>query len=352
MALTKPSPIVMWSSSDPVADAFDLDAQTWYIWGPSQFAESQPLINERDVRWVESNQYPSELYLGKQYPMWSVFHNVVNGLSVYHSLPYQFSLVGDVHTHRLGTPTQNILPTRTIHYVNNPVSGQSTNDTAWALFYVKQASVMFEASLDDPLMAFSTNYGCVPWIYNNAKAADGVITVNDYLLANYTNPVIPAKSSDRGFALNPLTEITYDGGSWDNDIVAMTANIDRGCSYIHQGANSWQQEVWPDRIIEGTKMVGMTLDLFYAQGREKSMIEDVYNSGGLGVLSIKLFDEEINDNYISFGTVGATSVFRDKASINMPPAKDGTKASTVARFTIPLPEIIIKDDFTSNYNTV
>ena len=352
MTLTIPTPAVMWSSNDPVADAFDMDAQTWYQWGVSQYAESQPLINERDARWVEANQYPSALYMGKQFPMWSVYYNVVNGLPVYQSLPYEFNLTGDVHKHRLGTPTQNVLPSQTIHYVNNPVSGASTNDTAWALFYAKQTSVLFELTIDEPLTAFSTYYGCVPWIYNNANAADGVIAVNDYLLANYTNPVIPAKSSNRGFGLNQLTEITYDGSSWDNDVVAMNVGIDRGCNYIHQGAGSWQEEVWPSRIDEGTKVTGMTMDLFYVQGREKSMVEDVFNSGGVGVLSVKLFDEAINDNYISFGTVGATSVFRQKAAINMPPARDGTTASMVARFSIPLPEIEIKDDFTSSYSTV
>ena len=94
------------------------------------------------------------------------------------------------------------------------------------------------------------------------------------------------------------------------------------------------------------------MDLFYIQGREKSMIEDVYNTGGVGTLSVKLYDEAVNDNYISFGTVGATSVFRDKGAINMPSSRDGTRASMVARFTIPQPNIIIKDDFTSSYSTV
>ena len=349
MPLTSPTPIVMWTSTDPVADVFDFSTKTWRLWGVAQFAEDQPLLNnERDVRWVEQNQYPAYIYQGRQYPIWSISYNVMNGLPLYQSMPYEYNRTGDVHTLRLGTPTQNILPTSTLHYVNT----SGVVDNAWALFNAKQNSVLFEASIGAPLNAISTYYGCVPWIYNNNLAADGVLDVQNYSPPSYTNPTIPIIPSVGGFALNKLTEITYDGSAWDNDVVAFNASIDRGCTYVHQNASDFQEEVWPDRIVEGVTVSGMAVDLFFMQGKDKTMLEDIYNAGGVGTFSIKLYEEGGSTNYIQFGSQGATSVFHNKASINVPTAREGVRATTVIRMIVPLPENIIKDGFTSAYSGV
>ena len=348
MPLTSPTPIVMWTSTDPAANVFDLSTKTWNLWGVAQYAEQQPLLNnERDVRWVESAQYPSELYMGKQYPLWSCSYNVMNGLPIYQSMPKE-SRSTDVHTLTLGTPTENVLPTSTIHYVNN----SGSVDNAWALFNAKQTSVLFGASLGFPLTAFSTYYGCVPWVYNNDYAADGVIDVQNYNINAYTNPSIPINASNNGFALNKLTEITYDGNAWDNDVMAVNMSIDRGCNYIHQGASDWQEEVWPSEITEGVRTTGMVMDLFFAQGRDKTVIEDIFNTAGVRLLKVKLFEDRGSTNYISFGTVGATGVYHNKASIDMPKSREGVKATTVVRFLIPQPENIIKDGYSNDYSGV
>ena len=99
-------------------------------------------------------------------------------------------------------------------------------------------------------------------------------------------------------------------------------------------------------------MGGMMVDLFFMQGKDKTMLEDIYNSGGVGTFSIKLYEDGGSSNYIQFGTQGATSVFHNKASVNVPTAREGTRATTVIRLGIPLPENIIKDGFSSAYSGV
>lgn len=342
--LSIPTPIMLWNGTT-FASPFNL-TRNWYLWGAQAYAEQQPLVGSRQARWVEADTYPAEIYLDKQFPVWSIYYNVVNGFPAMFSLPYEVRST-DTHKFRYSsTRSYNECPELTIHVLNQ----LGSVDNSWALFRAKQTSVLFHATYGNVLSAFSTYYGCYYWLYNNSTTADGISTVTGYSPDNYTAKTIPINPSGRGFGLNDRAVITYNDVSWDHSLYEIRVMIDRSCTYKHQEGSTFQEEVFPTDILEGKKTWGMTMDIFMSQGQEKDMLENIFDSDGLGEVSVKLYQEGGSSYYIKFGCETATAVFHDHTSMNVPSTREGINAVSGFRFLIPQPEIEIKDGFNNYYS--
>lgn len=346
MVLTDPTPLAAFCSTSPAASAFDHSGKTWYEFGRNFLAPRQPIVSNRKGRWVEANEYPADMYLSRQYPMWNCIFRPTGGYSIYQTLGGTAKDTYSDGSHVMtfsGTPTSNALRDYTLHYLN-----KSDSQTAWSLFWAKSVALTLELSLGAPMLAHQTWFGRVPWIYNNSYAADGIQAISN---------VIDSDPSDigttPGFVIDSKTSITYAGSSWSSAITNATLAFNRGCKYVHTNNLSQQQSVWPSAIFEGNNIIPLYVDLYVPQGRDNTIIEDIYDTAGKTTsFLLKFYVEGSQSQYLQIENNSGTAFFHSDAEMNVPLARNVIEAEHIFRFAIRQPKITVVDGCTTDYDSI
>ena len=344
MVLTDPSPLVCFSPTTPTSDTINITGATWFYWGVNQASPMQPLLSDKIAHWVESNEYPSAVYMGKQHPLWTIVFSPNSGYFLYQILPNE-SRSTSLHTHTYhATPSSNALPEYSIYMRN----ASGIQDTAWALFWAKNGVTTIESSIVEPLSVSQTWFGRVPWVYDQTYCGDGKTAVTNQLIT--ANPTDIANVIDIGIDGN--TEITYDGSPWEHDIIDFKCTINRGCTYQHAQGTSHQENVWPSAIYEGNTNMGAYVDLSVLQGKENTIMKDIYSTGGETTeFSVKMYNAGTDKTYyFQVANVGSTTRYHSSAEMNVPLSRESLAAAISYRFLIKQPEFKMEDGVASDYS--